>query len=577
MFALLLLPVLVSGFTNTFSPLSEYEFSWTADETTSKLSVQVKVTPGASKTVGWVGFGIAGGGGGMLGADMFTAYSTGASTCEIQDRSASASEKVLPSIDTASIGGFSDWTLDSCSLSSGVLTVAATRAFVTFDPYDRDFVTGPMELVFAWGQTVPTSPSTITFHNGGYVPKALSLWGEAITIFDKTALESDHDFTFIGMSNVPIGPDTTYTCQGFNLTEKNAQSTLAVAFEPVVAPLANEPYVHHMVLYTCTSPVSTTAFSCFSMPTQCKGILYAWGKGGGPFVLPKVTGVQIGSVGRIYVALQMHYNNPTKVTALVDTSGVNIYRTNMPRTYQSGMFLLGPTALALPPRKSVFTVAGSCPSAITAAGLPDSGVTAYASFMHAHQRGRRIWTDVIRNGVRVATVGNNQNYDFNLQKVQTLTPSVVMKKGDAFNTFCSFDTTADAVTVTFGESTANEMCFNFIAYYPLLGTAPTYPCNAADALATAPVATACSLLPGDPPAAYEVTGWTAASSLFLSGGTAKCKTGFSGIGVIGCAGNGAPFTFSGCTRDSTPEVAPAAAVTIPGVALAVLLCSLVLY
>jgi len=280
-------------------------------------------------------------------------------------------------------------------------------------------------------------------------------------------------------------------------------------------------------------------------------------------VLPAVTGIEIGITKRIFVALQMHYNNPSQVPSLTDSSGINIYRTNTMRATQAGMFLMGTANVALPPQKSVYTLAGSCPSTQTAY-IPAAGVTAYASFMHAHQRGRRIWTEVIRNGVRIGTIGNNQNYDFNLQKVQSLSPVMKMMPGDVYNTYCSYDTTADSTTITFGESTANEMCFNFIAYYPLLGTEPTYNCPTNMGVSSTPSATACSLLPGDPPAAYDVTGWTVVDTLFLTGGTATCKTGFTGTAAITCAGSGAPFTFSGCVRVTLP---PSPAPTQPGSAV----------
>jgi len=440
-------------------------------------------------------------------------------------------------------------------LANGILTVAATRAFVTFDAHDLDFVTGPMTLAFVWGQTTPADSNSLTFHNGGYTPKAVSLWGEAIEIFNKSTLESDYDVTFLGMNNAPVGPGTTYTCQGFNLTQKNGQSTQAIVFEPVVNPIVDQPYVHHMVLYTCTSPVAAAPFSCLSMPTQCTGILYAWGKGGGPLVLPTVTGVQIGTTGRTYVALQMHYNNVANVVGMIDDSGINIYRTNMIRATQSGMFLMGTQALLLPAHIPAYTVSATCPATYTAA-LPAAGVTAYASFLHAHQRGRRIWTDVIRGGVRINTIGDNQNYDFNLQKVQLLSPTVAMLPGDAYNTYCTYDMSQDNSSVTFGETTSNEMCFNFVAYYPLLPGGPTTGCNVDADASTTPAVTSCSLLPGDPPPAYQVSGWTTADKLFLTGGTVNCSTGFKGTAVLGCTGYGAPYTFSGCVRVASPTPKP---------------------
>lgn len=540
-----LVPSLVFAFSNSFHPLPGYLFSWTADTNASRLSVQVTLTP-PSGTSGWVGFGIAGGAGGMLGGDMFTAYPTGSGTCAIQDRRASSSEKALPTEDTSLGDGFEDWVLDSCSLSGGVFTVAASRLFVTYDANDLNFVSGPMSLLFAWGQPVPSSSASLSMHKG-YVPKEVSLWGAPIEVFDKTSLESDHDVVLLSMPSVPIGDQTTYTCKGFSIDKKGGLQTQAIAFEPVIQAI-NEPYVHHIVLYTCTSAVSATPFSCFSMPAQCSGVLYAWGKGGNAFVMPPVTGMEVGSTGRTYVALQMHYNNPSNSKTLIDNSGVNVYRTNMLRSTSSGMFLMGTIQLALRPGKSVSTVSGKC----TPSNLPASGVTVYSSFMHAHQRGRRIWTQVVRNGKIIGTVGNNQNYDFNLQKMFTLSPTVTMLPGDSYITYCSFDTSSDTTTVSWGETTDQEMCFNFLAFYPIGSSQPTTYCGVSDNSpnASSPGPTSCALLPDDPPAAYVVGKWTVADYYFFSGGSVACAQGFSGTAVLGCTGYGAPFTFSGCVRNS---------------------------
>lgn len=248
----------------------------------------------------------------------------------------------------------------------------------------------------------------------------------------------------------------------------------------------------------------------------------------------------------------MHYNNPGKVTNLVDASGINIYRTNQIRATQSGMFLVGTMAINIPAQQSAFTIGAAC-GAQTTKAIPATGITAYASFMHAHQRGRRIWSEITRDGNVIGTLGNNQNYDFNLQKVQSLTPTKLLPN-DSVSTFCTFNTMDDTSNVTYGETTDNEMCFNFVAYYPLLGSAPTFYCGISSLNSAGP--TACALLPGDPPPAYSVTGWTTVGNTFKTGGTARCNPGFTGTAVLGCTGNGAPFTFAGCVRENNNTAPP---------------------
>lgn len=549
MLSQLFFPTLAYGATllaHSYNPLPEYQFSWTANQAASNLNVEVKVTPPEGQTVGWVGFGIAGGGGGMLGSDVFTAYSAGNSTCVIQDRRSSDSTKTLPKEDTQNADGFADWKLNSCSNTGGVLVVAASRAFVTNDVNDLDFVSGPMKLLFAWGQDTPSSPSSsLGFHNGGYVPKEVSLWGAAVEHFNKTNLESDYDVLSLTVPGLSIGTGDTYFCTGFNLTEKDGKPTQAIVFEPIVEVI-NKPYVHHMVLYTCRTPMSSTPFECSDMPPGCSTILWAWGKGANTFVLPQVTGIEMGTAGRTYAALQMHYSNTMDADEHVDHSGVNVYRTNQIRETQSGLYLLGNLNVTLLPGKNQTTMSGSC---INTSEIPEAGITAYASFMHAHQRGRRIWTNIIRNGTIVGTLGNNQNYDFNMQQVVPLTPFVKLFPGDQYVTYCSFDTSKDNTTVRWGETTADEMCIHFLSYFPIISKS-IHACGMWGNTpgAVTPGVQSCVLLPNDPPAAYMVSGWSQSDTNFLTGGNATCAPGFTGLAELHCEGYGAPFSFTGCRR-----------------------------
>ena len=73
-----------------------------------------------------------------------------------------------------------------------------------------------------------------------------------------------------------------------------------------------------------------------------------------------------------------------------------------------------------------------------------------------------------------------QNYSFNNQIVYPLYPkTITLKTGDKVKTTCQWANTSDK-PVGFGEDTLDEMCFNFITYYPKRndyrwnGLAPSY-------------------------------------------------------------------------------------------------------
>ena len=57
------------------------------------------------------------------------------------------------------------------------------------------------------------------------------------------------------------------------------------------------------------------------------------------------------------------------------------------------------------------------------------------------------------------------DYEFESQTFQLTNPHVELRPGDIVRTACTFDNDTGS-TVTFGESSDNEMCFTDLFYYP---------------------------------------------------------------------------------------------------------------
>ena len=62
-------------------------------------------------------------------------------------------------------------------------------------------------------------------------------------------------------------------------------------------------------------------------------------------------------------------------------------------------------------------------------------------------------------------VMHDQPFKFGEQGSYGLDPPVMITAGDTVTTTCTFDNDTSR-NITFGESTENEMCFNFASYYP---------------------------------------------------------------------------------------------------------------
>lgn len=120
---------------------------------------------------------------------------------------------------------------------------------------------------------------------------------------------------------------TTYQCFGFELPTTDYH---IIRFEAI---RQNMQMVHHMLLYS-SNTLAPASFPCSTMPG---GTQPFWGKGitsfnlrissgwaPGPLVLdvPSGAGFPIGPTpGRQYAVLQVHYNNPDKLTDQYDSSG----------------------------------------------------------------------------------------------------------------------------------------------------------------------------------------------------------------------------------------------------------------
>eukprot|EP00898_Chlorokybus_atmophyticus_P007760 jgi/Chlat1/7986/Chrsp7S07774 len=108
---------------------------------------------------GWVGFGLAGPSGGMVGADITIGYIS-ASDGSVVVNDYWADNYATPVLDTVRGGQNSVMAL-SGSTADGYTTISFARKLDTGDPYDRVIATsGPVDIIYAYNPTV----TTLTYH-----------------------------------------------------------------------------------------------------------------------------------------------------------------------------------------------------------------------------------------------------------------------------------------------------------------------------------------------------------------------------------------------------------------------------
>jgi hypothetical protein len=159
--------------------------------------------------------------------------------------------------------------------------------------------------------------------------------------------------------------------------------------------------------------------------------------------------------------LQVHYNNVAPDSkAEVDGSGVAFCTTTTPREHPTGIVTLGSIAISLPPNSTDVKVSNTC-SRLSGTGEP---ITIVAGSAHMHKLGVEFRTDL--TGSTNATITNVPHGTWNFDN-QTPQPRnrIVFQPGDKLTTTCTYSNPT-AATVTFGEKTTNEMCFDFMSVYP---------------------------------------------------------------------------------------------------------------
>jgi len=218
----------------------------------------------------------------------------------------------------------------------------------------------------------------------------------------------------------------------------------AIAFRPLTD---NAKVLHHWILYA-----------------QSGAFLTGWAPGDDERqAFPADIGMNMPS-GKQSLRLDMHYFNLMGSTTEKDQSGVEVcivkgehLRKNAAAVTMSfasfgNGFVMAPAGAKMAP------ITGTCNVTTTA---PVHLMTASP---HAHQYARHM-KFVVTKKDKTQIVMHDGPFQFGEQASYALEPDVVIETGDVVTTTCSY-TNDTSKNITFGESTSNEMCFNFASYWP---------------------------------------------------------------------------------------------------------------
>jgi dopamine beta-monooxygenase len=254
---------------------------------------------------------------------------------------------------------------------------------------------------------------------------------------------------------------TTYACAAMSFPLD--QAAHIVAFEPAID---DGTVVHHMILGTAPERFEGV-IPCYPSAPDVR-MKWGWAPGIAPLALPAEAGLLVGAEAQesVHFVLQIHYDNPRQESGHRDRSGVNVYVSRELRPHHATLMSLGDVAgLEIPPGQPAFDTVHRCLGSSTEQWLPEP-IEVFGSWLHAHKLATALWTEQFRDGRKVGDLGRHVPYDFDDQHLEPLNARI--EPGDELVTHCVYDTTSRTEPTVGGDGTNDEMCLNFLFYYPAL-------------------------------------------------------------------------------------------------------------
>ncbi|XP_061590282.1 dopamine beta-hydroxylase [Cololabis saira] len=348
------------------------------------------------------------------------------------------------------------------------------RPFSTCDPRDYLIEEGTVHIIYGYldqplGSLEELNLSSI--HTG--VQRVLLLRPDT----PSPTLPPDVQTLAVVAPDVTIpSQETTYWCHTQKLPENMTKNHI-VKYESVITP-GNEAIVHHIEVFECSPDIRDVPQ--YSGPcddkmkpgklNSCRHVLAAWAMGAEAFYYPPDAGLAMGGPNSSrFLRLEVHYHNPLLISGRHDSSGIRLYYTPSLRRYDAGIMELGlvyTPIMAIPPTQHAFYLSGYCTSKCTQAALPATGIFVFASQLHTHLAGRGVKTVLVRGGKEIEVVQEDQHFSTHYQTIRVLLKIVNVLPGDDLITKCTYNTEDRSGPTVGGFGIMEEMCVNYIHYYP---------------------------------------------------------------------------------------------------------------
>lgn len=244
--------------------------------------------------------------------------------------------------------------------------------------------------------------------------------------------------------------------------------------------LSNPNVLHHIWIYHCSSGLDSSdgmkvgqgSYDCNGVETNCQ-IIAGWAVGPEEYCEPPNVAAYVDFAASNVFKIEAHYDNAARVDNVQDQSGMSLRLTPTPRNLHAGLSILGMSyydrRFTVPARQKAHSLVNLCPTDATLRGL-NRPIYVYSWNPHMHLYGTKLVTEHYRCGQKIGEIGRIEQFEFDNQQSYMLNPPVKVLPGDALVTSCTYDSSDVQVDIEGGEETTQEMCDNYLTYYPNVGT-----------------------------------------------------------------------------------------------------------
>lgn len=241
--------------------------------------------------------------------------------------------------------------------------------------------------------------------------------------------------------------DEKYMC--FTQTLNEPADVAVIKFDSVTTP-----QVHHFEVFQAVSPEQDGLFDCSQQLIKLTWLpLFGGGVNAGGLTVPDGAGFKLPKNAQLLVQLHLLNATPNATSTHVVVNGD--YAADATTITPAGIFALGSMTINLPPGATNMKIDAGC-------ALPKD-LNVFAVQPHMHLLGTKINLSTGTSQATASQVYARDPWVFGAQPIDNFV--MPLKQGQYVSTECEYDNTTDQ-TVTYGESTKNEMCFFVLFYTP---------------------------------------------------------------------------------------------------------------